>query len=83
MTLEEREDVAGRCVAALELTIPPLVDDMSDSVNRAYEAWPDRLYVLKADGTIGYASARGPRGFDVAAMTRMLEEIMKSERGPK
>ena len=74
-TADRRGDVAGKCVAYLKLSMPVLVDDMQDTVARAFHAMPDRLYILKADGTIGYRGGRGPRGFDVAEMEAHLKEI--------
>ena len=56
--------------------MPCLVDDMKDTVAKAYNAMPDRLFVLKADGTIGFRGDRGPRGFDVDAMEKALVKIL-------
>jgi len=64
LTLEERRAAATTCMTRLALEpIPALVDDMDDSVNTAYEAWPDRLYLVGVDGTIVYKGGRGPMGF--------------------
>ena len=60
-THERRTEVAGQCVASLKLGMPVLVDDMQDTVAKAYNAMPDRLFILEADGTIGYRGDRGPR----------------------
>lgn len=63
-TLLERRDVARTCMTKLELEgLPALVDDIDDSVNAAYAAWPDRLYLIGADGRIAYHGGRGPFGF--------------------
>jgi hypothetical protein len=75
-THERRSEVAGSCIEALKLGMPVLVDDMKDTVARAYAAMPDRLFVLKADGSVGYRGARGPRGFDVDAMEKALVEVL-------
>jgi len=57
--------------------MPVLVDDMQDSVAKAYNAMPDRLFIVKADGTIGYRGNRGPRGFDVDEMEKALVKLLK------
>lgn len=44
--------------------MPCVVDDMNDSAERAYAAWPERLYVVGTDGRIAYAGRMGPFGFD-------------------
>lgn len=61
-TLERRQEVATSCAAHLNLTIPVLVDDMKDTVSKAYDAWPDRLFILGADGKVAYRGGHGPRG---------------------
>ena len=71
----ERREVAGTCSAALDLKIPLLVDDIQDTVNKAYSAWPDRLFILGADARIAYAGGPGPRGFNVAEMAAALQQL--------
>ncbi len=75
-TWEERTDVAKRCSAALDLKIPQLVDDMKDTIAKAFHGMPDRLFVLGADGKIAFRGERGPRGFDVAAMETALKPLV-------
>lgn len=78
-TLDERSDVAGACVDALSLSMPVLVDDMQDSVSTAYNAHPDRLFILGADSRIAYRGDRGPRGFKVDEMEKALAELLRAE----
>ena len=63
-TLSERQQVAGVCMTRLQLEpMPALVDDVDDSVNEAYAAWPDRLYLVGRDGRIAYHGGPGPFEF--------------------
>lgn len=62
-TYAERVKVAENACTALRISIPCLVDDMSDSVNKAYSAWPDRLYVIDSQGKLAVAGGHGPFGF--------------------
>jgi type I thyroxine 5'-deiodinase len=78
-TFDDRESAANTCVVKLGLHIPALVDDMSDSAERAYTAWPDRLYVIDQDGRIAYKSKAGPFGFDPAAMVKVLQSVVPSD----
>lgn len=75
---ERRREVATGCRAGLELELPVLVDDMGDTVAKAYNAMPDRLFILDAGGRVAYRGDRGPRGFKVdemeAALARFLGE---------
>ena len=64
VSLLERKEVAKVCMTKLSLEpMPALVDDMDDSVNTAYAAWPDRLYLIGRDGRVAYHGGRGPFGF--------------------
>lgn len=71
--------MAGDCIKDLGLGMPVCVDDMDDTVAKAYNAMPDRLFILKADGTIGYRGDRGPRGFKVDAMEEALKGILAAK----
>ena len=75
-TAEARRKIAEGCAKELKLDLPVLVDDMQDTVAKAYAAWPDRLYVLAADGTVAYAGGRGPWGFKVDEMVAALEKTL-------
>ncbi len=63
-SLEARCEVASSCVARLDLTIPTVVDGLDDRVSRLYGAWPERLYVVDAQGEVSYKGAMGPFGFE-------------------
>jgi len=78
-TDDERINVAGLCVTKLGIELPALVDEADDRVERAYTGWPDRLYVVGADGRIAYKSAAGPFGF----MPSEVEAALKRLVGPE
>ena len=59
----ERCAVAERLVKEKKLTIPCLIDNMDNAVANAYQARPDRVYLVRKDGRLGVASGRGPFGF--------------------
>ena len=59
-TAEERDEVAHLCVVKLGIEMPALVDDPDNRVERAYTAWPDRLYVVDSDGRDRLQEPRGP-----------------------
>jgi Iodothyronine deiodinase len=76
ITEAERADVARVCMTKMELRpIPAAVDRLDDRVNRAYSAWPDRLFLVGRDGKIVYAGGPGPGGF----RPEELERAMKKE----
>ena len=75
-TDDERINVAGLCVTKLGIELPALVDDADDHVEHAYTGWPDRLYVVGADGRIAYKSAAGPFGFKPAEVEATLRQLL-------
>ena len=67
--------MAESCVLGLNLEMPMAMDDMNDSVDNAYIALPDRLYVIDSEGKITYRSGPGPFGFDVDAWENAIAEV--------
>lgn len=74
----DREHVAHACSLGLDISIPMLIDRITNEVERAYAALPDRLYLVDAGGKIAYRSEPGPWGFKPdeleAAITTVFEE---------
>jgi hypothetical protein len=62
-TNAERAEVAATCAASVRMTMPMVVDTVDDAVASAYGGWPDRLYLVAADGRIAYQGGEGPFGF--------------------
>lgn len=70
--ITEHDDYEERCATAEmlisdeELTIPTLIDSMDNVVNEKYQAWPDRIFVVRSDGILAVAAEPGPFGFKPA-----------------
>ena len=75
-TRDEREEIASACVLHLKLSIPTLLDDMTDEVDLKYAALPDRLYLIGADGRIVYRSETGPWGFKPDELEEAIKEYL-------
>jgi type I thyroxine 5'-deiodinase len=74
----KRSEVANVCVVKLGIKFPALVDHPDDRVERAYTGWPDRLYVIDADGRVAYKSGAGPFGFKPQDVEATLKQIVPS-----
>lgn len=70
--------MAQKCCRTLDLSIPTAVDDMADTVNQLYKAWPERIYVIDRKGKIAYKSGIGPWGFKPNEAERALRKLLKS-----
>ncbi len=59
----ERCDVAQRLLKDKALTLPTIIDGMDNRVTKAYDAFPNRAFLVRKDGRLGVAAGRGPRGY--------------------
>lgn len=75
-TLQERRAVAGDCEESLKYGIRTYVDEMDDAVNKAYAAWPTRLYLIGLEGEVVYAGGLGPFGFHPPEFEKAIEEYL-------
>lgn len=66
-TMEERTAVATQACAFFKTQIPGLVDTMDDATDRAYAAWPSRIFVVDTSGKVVVRGEPGPRGLVPAA----------------
>jgi hypothetical protein len=57
--------------------LPLVVDGVDNAVASAYGGWPDRLYLIRADGRVAFQGGEGPFGFKPDE----LEGAVKTELG--
>jgi iodothyronine deiodinase-like protein len=50
-------------VDRLKYRLPLAIDGIENAADKAYAAWPERIYVIGAGGTIIYKGGMGPFGF--------------------
>jgi hypothetical protein len=72
---EERALVAGTCVRKLGIKIPAVLDEFGNSTDQAYTGWPDRLYLIDAEGRVAYKSKPGPFGFKPEDLKNALARV--------
>jgi len=80
-TQAERDAVAKKCCAALEMSMPMVVDDLYDTVGNLYSGMPDRLYVIDPAGRVAYKGGRGPFGFKTGEMEQSLVMLLLDQKG--
>ena len=73
-TLEDRSHNAQVCLAALDLTMPAVVDLEDNKVNSTYAGWPDRMVVVDVVGRIAYYGKPGPAGFRPNEVEQWLKQ---------
>ena len=62
-TFAERRALATVLVDRMKYRLPLAVDGIDNAAERAYAAWPERIYVIGQDGRIVYKGGMGPFGF--------------------
>jgi hypothetical protein len=55
--------------------MPVVVDDVNDNVASAYNALPDRLYLIGRGGRIVYQGVLGPWGCDPEGLRQAIEAL--------
>lgn len=81
-SLAERCAVEGVCATKLALRIPAVIDNLENTTEDAYTAWPDRLYVIDRDGRVAYKSKPGPYGFKPAEAEVVLKQVLGTPAAP-
>jgi hypothetical protein len=73
---EERALVAGACVRNLGIKFPAVLDGFDNRVEKAYTGWPDRIYLIDAQGRVTYKSRPGPFGFEPDELAVSLKRLV-------
>jgi hypothetical protein len=80
-TLDEKQDHAALCLRKLTLPFGVEVDGMDAAAERAYQAWPSRLYVVGRDGKVAFQTRLGELDFHADDLERALREILTRRVG--
>ena len=78
-TESERANVAEACVLGLNFRMPMVLDKLSNEVDTAYSALPERLYLVDEVGRIAWRSGPGPFGFDVDGWQIAIEAHLRGD----
>ena len=76
---DEREGVAQACSLGLNITIPILVEEMDNSIDEAYGAAPERVYLVDTDGRVAYHGGAGPFFFNLDEWEQAIQTCVVTE----
>lgn len=82
-TQDERDDAARYFADQFKVSTPILVDTIDNAVDAAYDAMPERIYVVDADGKIAFQGRPGPGGFRVADVAPVLDQLLDKKVCPE
>jgi hypothetical protein len=77
--LAEKQDHAALCLRKLTLPFAVVVDGMDASAERAYQAWPSRLYLVGRDGKVAFETRLGELDFHADALELAVRQVLKRE----
>ncbi len=75
-TMEQKHDYAMMCQRKLHLRFPAVVDGLDNAAEKAYAAWPSRVYVIDAGGRVRYSSGLLEEEFDRAAFEKAVLSVI-------
>jgi len=79
-TFDERKALAKVLVERLHYRMPVAVDSLDNAAEKAFAAWPERIYILDAGGRVLYKGDPGPFGFLPEDAERALRKAVASPR---
>ena len=78
----ERQAAARILVERLKYRMPVAIDGMDNRADAAFAAWPERIYIVGADGRIVYKGGMGPFEFDVKEARERLAALLSAAPAP-
>ena len=76
--LQQRTAIANDFVERYSYAMPLVVDSMENTVEEAYAAWPERLYVVDENGRVAYKGGVGPFGFKPDELDSWLGQRLRA-----
>ena len=78
-TLEDRQKLAGILVDRLKYRLPVVLDPLDGPAEKAFAAWPERIYILGRGGEVVYKGGMGPFEFKPEEAEQRLAEMFPKE----
>jgi len=74
-TNDERKQAALLFRESHSLTIPLVMDGISDAFEAAFAAWPEQFFVVDDAGRLMFKAEVGPAGFDQEVLKRLEQAV--------
>ena len=81
--MTERQEHATICVRKLHIEFPALVDGMNGAAEKAYGAWPSRVYVIDGMGRIAFSSGLSEIDFKPDQLQAAIKKVSSSPQNPE
>jgi tetratricopeptide (TPR) repeat protein len=71
-TFDQKRAYASSCLRTLAIKCEAVVDGIDDAVDKSYQAWPSRVYLIGSSGKVLFNSVLDQLQFDPAALENAL-----------
>jgi hypothetical protein len=78
-SFEERRKLAKILPERLKYRLPLAIDPMDARAEKAYAAWPERIYIVDTDGRVQYKAEPGPFGFKPEEAEESLKRLLAAD----
>lgn len=75
----EKQEYANLCRRKLSIPYPALVDALDGAAERAYDAWPSRVYLVGSDGRVSFNGLLGELDFHPAQLESAIRETLAKD----
>ena len=72
-TFEQKREYAVSCVRKLKIPYTAAVDPLDNSTDKAYVAWPSRVYLVDKKGRVAFNSLLDELNFDISRLDSALK----------
>jgi Iodothyronine deiodinase len=79
----DRVAIANDFVKRFHYPVPLAIDTMANTANNLYAGWPERMYIVGADGVILYKGGIGPFNYRPEEVRAWLEKEFPRARGDR
>ena len=75
-TFEQKRGYASSCVRKLKIPYTALVDPLDNGTEKAYVAWPSRVYLVDKQGHVAFNSLLDELNFDASSLDAALQSAI-------
>ena len=79
-SMAAKQENAALCIRKLKIPYSAAVDDLDGAAEKAYAAWPSRVYLIGANGKIAFQSHLDEQEFRADALQAALEKSVARTR---
>jgi hypothetical protein len=76
-TFDERRKAAAILVDRLKYRAPLALDGIEGAAEKAYGAWPERIYIIGTDGKVAFKGGMGPFEFHPDEAEKRLAALLR------